>query len=223
MCPKFLKAFPHKLIFLISLITCLLLCCFIPALPCGGELSSEGNKYHADPLQGTEPEILRFHVKADSNNLFDQQVKNEVASRILECFSLTWRDLENHDALRHQIIKDQEAITKTARQTLREHGFEQDVAVLLERSTFPARLYENNYYPPGEYEALMVVIGAGKGENWWCVLYPPLCFNVVPAPACLSEKRELHDTEQQDLSAENKKTNDEKKIRFWIVDYLKRN
>ena len=217
--PKSIKAFSKGFMFLISVSICLLLCFFIPALPCEGELSAQGNKYQAGPQQERPTEILRFHVKADSNDLSDQQIKNEVAYRILERFALTWRDFENHDELRQQIIKDREAIIETARQTLKEHGSEQDVAVLVEQSAFPARLYENKYYPPGEYETLMVVIGSGNGENWWCVLFPPLCFNVVPAPACVSERS----GEQQNLPADIEETKDEKKVRFWIAEYIKGN
>ncbi len=207
---------------------CLLLCfLMIPPLPCNGDSLEYSFVLHQEGLPG----ILRFHVRADSNNISDQQVKNEVAARILERYSSAWRECHSRAELNRLLVKEQESMTETARQVLKEHGFEKEVTVQLGRSTFPARLYEDNYYPPGEYEALVVVLGAGKGENWWCVIFPPLCFNVFPAPACVSEINDGSVSKQKDqvLPAEGGDSeqtdtvekNEARKWRFWVVDYFK--
>ena len=211
---------------------CLLFCLFvIQPLPCNGDSFTEEKEYSSVLQQEVPPEILRFHVRADSNNFSDQQVKNEVAARILERYSSAWRECGSRAELNRLLAQEQEAITETARRVLQEQGFEQHVAVRLERSTFPARLYEDNYYPPGEYEALVVVLGAGQGENWWCVIFPPLCFNVFPAPACASDINDGCVSEQKDqvLPAEGRdseqtdigEAKEENKWRFWVVDYFK--
>ncbi|MEW5919478.1 MAG: stage II sporulation protein R [Bacillota bacterium] len=188
------------------------------------------------PLAGEQdqPEILRFHVRADSNSLPGQQVKNEVAAAILQRFAPAWHGCTSREELYRVLAEELEAMAETARTILREQGFDQDVAVLLGKSTFPARLYEGNYYPPGEYEALVVVIGAGRGENWWCVIFPPLCFNVLPAPANISatgEKNQhteiqdeaVHDDGTLSCKGESKRGetgSGEKKWRFWLVEYF---
>ena len=210
---------------------CLLLCLLVlPPYPCKGESLRGGNEYLSVSLAENPSGILRFHVRADSNTLSDQQIKNEVASRILERFSPAWRECDSREELNLLLAKEQEAMAEIAKQTLQEQGFEQDVLVLLERSIFPARLYEDNYYPPGEYESLLVVLGSGKGENWWCVIFPPLCFNVIPAPPCGSEQDHRCHTEQESPAVPpvemDRETNvddgrDENKWRFWIVDYFK--
>ncbi len=211
---------------------CLLFCLLIiPPLPGNGDSFAAEKEYSSDLQQESPPEILRFHVRAASNNISDQQVKNEVAARILERYSSAWREVHSREELNRLLVEEQEAMTETARRVLQEQGFEHDVAVRLERSTFPARLYEDKYYPPGEYEALVVVLGAGKGENWWCVIFPPLCFNVFPAPACTAEINDRCVSEQKDqvLPVEGRdsgqtdieETNEENIWRFWVVDYFK--
>jgi stage II sporulation protein R len=203
------------------------ICCFfclfvIPPLPCNGGSFPEG-KEHSILQREDSSEILRFHVRADSNNFSDQQVKNEVASRILELYSPAWRECGSKTELYCLLAEEQKAMAETAQLVLQEHGFEQDVAVRLERSIFPARLYEDKYYPSGEYEALVVVIGAGKGENWWCVIFPPLCFNVFPAPAVVTEQGEpvTPAAEREENGTDKEAAGDDNKWRFWIVDYMR--
>jgi stage II sporulation protein R len=143
----------------------------------------------AAPLPEQElSRTLRLRIIANSSIPMDQQIKNEVAITILENFAPAWRRYTNRDLLYSLLAREQKDIGKTASRILRKNGFKDDVAVHLGKSTFPARLYAGKYYPPGEYEALVVTIGAGKGKNWWCVIFPPLCFAVFPAPPRETEK-----------------------------------
>lgn len=204
----------------------LLLCLFILP-PCLGA----GNFPSSLPVVEREQrEILRFHVRADSNSSCDQQVKNAVAAAILQRFAPAWYVCSDREELNHMLAQDLDAMGETARAILRDQGFEQEVAVQLGKSTFPARLYEGKYYPPGEYDSLVVVIGTGRGENWWCVIFPPLCFNVLPAPSDIlhgstgmGERGFEHGAEdkkpccQADLE---KREGEEKKWRFWLVEYF---
>ena len=102
--------------------------------------------------QGIATEIIRFHVRANS----DSEADIEQSRQILE--------------------EQTENIRTLALDTLREAGSDYDVAVYFENSYFPMKSYGDVTFPPGEYEAFRIDIGAHDGKNWWCVLYPPLCF-----------------------------------------------
>lgn len=188
------------------------------------------------PAGQVPADVIRFHVRAHSNDTQEQQIKNEVAASIISEYTSSWRQCGSREELYQLLLDTQAGVAATAQRVLNEHGVVRDVEVELARNYFPARLYGGEYYPPGEYEALWVVIGSGKGENWWCVLFPPLCFGVVPAPI-FSEKNEnpvdgdrendfLQEEEgsSKDLPAGTKKQgnedeeNEDTKWRFWIVD-----
>jgi stage II sporulation protein R len=159
----------------------------------------------AAPLPEQElSRTLRLRIIANSSIPMDQQIKNEVAIAILENFAPVWRRYASREALYSLLMRGQNDIGETASRILRENGIKDDVAVHLGKSTFPARLYAGKYYPPGEYEALVVTIGAGKGKNWWCVIFPPLCFAVFPAPPRETEKNNTATAvaEDEDTAAE---------------------
>lgn len=199
---------------------------FCPGSPAWGHYLPDQPQEEED--QGS---ILRFHVRANSNDLSDQQVKNDIAAAILQRFGPAWSGCNDRAELNYLLGQQMEAVAGTAKDILREQGYEGDVAVQLGKSTFPARLYEGQYYPPGEYNALVVVIGTGIGENWWCVIFPPLCFNVVPAPAgstITKQDQEVNfqaGVEQASPYRENNKykkaDSREKKWRFWLVEYFR--
>ena len=179
---------------------------------------------------GAEEEILRFHVRADSNSIPDQQAKNAVAAAILQHFAPAWHACTEREELEQILARDLEKMAEKARAVLQERGMEEDVAVTLGRSTFPARLYGGRYYPPGEYASLVLVIGTGRGENWWCVIFPPLCFNLFPAPGeilpgggrAAERAGSAPGTDSGPACREQpeQKNGGEKKWRFWLAEYF---
>ncbi|HHT46118.1 MAG TPA: stage II sporulation protein R [Firmicutes bacterium] len=135
-------------------------------------------------MEEIQPEnIIRFHVKANSNSPEDQALKNYLAQTIINIYKPLWGGCSSIEELRSLLVKDRKTIEKTANAILIENGCAHTVKVSLDKGVFPARLYEGKLYPPGEYEALNMIIGKGAGENWWCVLFPPLCFNLLPSPS----------------------------------------
>lgn len=202
----------------------LFICCFsfflLPLLQCTGDVLPlpDSSEQLRQVAQAEPPEIIRLHVKAHNNDCYEQELKNEVVCAILEHFSPRWKSCSSREELYQLLEKDRDDITVIAEQVLDEQGISREVTVQLASSTFPARLYEGSYYPPGEYEALMVVIGAGKGENWWCVLFPPLCFGVVPAPRDKSGCEETA-TESAEETADATEQ-EEQKWRLWLFDYF---
>jgi stage II sporulation protein R len=119
--------------------------------------------------------ILRLHVIANSNSGEDQRLKLAVRDRILEEYSEELRSFSSVADAERFVFSETENIERLARSVLAEEGCGFEVHAVLENELFPQRRYANVILPAGEYRALRVVIGSGEGENWWCVMFPPLC------------------------------------------------
>ncbi|KXZ38893.1 stage II sporulation protein R [Alkalithermobacter thermoalcaliphilus JW-YL-7 = DSM 7308] len=120
--------------------------------------------------------LIRFHVIANSDSKEDQDLKLKVRDKVIEYLSPM---LENSKSIEEtkQIIKENiENIKSIAKQEVLGNDLDYDVAVELGYSNFPTRKYSNIVLPAGNYQTLKVIIGDGIGKNWWCVMFPPLCF-----------------------------------------------
>ena len=120
-------------------------------------------------------EVLRLHVIANSNSGEDQRLKLAVRDRILEEYSEELRSFSSVADAERFVFSETENIENLAKTVLTEEGCAFEVHAVLENELFPQRRYANVVLPAGEYRALRVVIGSGEGENWWCVMFPPLC------------------------------------------------
>ncbi len=121
-------------------------------------------------------QIIRLHVRADNDSDEAQELKMKVKSSVVAYIEPLLRDSAGIEESR-QILNDNiEAIRDNALDTLKEYGCEDNVSVYFENAYFPAKAYGDVTFPPGEYEAFRIDIGSASGRNWWCVLYPPLCF-----------------------------------------------
>ena len=128
-------------------------------------------------------DIIRLHVKANSNSPEDQELKNYLAKTIVSMYKPLWSKCSCIEELHSLLLKESKTIETAATEILQKKGCSYAVKVSFGKDIFPARFYEGKIYPPGEYEALKMIIGEGNGENWWCVLFPPLCFNLLPSPS----------------------------------------
>jgi stage II sporulation protein R len=141
------------------------------------EITVTTDTAQTDPLQPQiAKKILRFHVLANSDSEDDQAVKLKVRDAV---GTIMQEKLENADSLStsKQIVSDNlELIRQTAQETLQKEGYSYGVTASLSTVEFPEKTYGAFTFPAGEYEALEVVLGEGEGHNWWCVLYPNLCF-----------------------------------------------
>jgi stage II sporulation protein R len=167
-------------------------------------------------------DIIRFHVKANSNSPVDQGIKNYLAEKIIRLYEPVWSQCGSSEELRLLLSENEEAMENTARIILAEQGFTDDVHVSLQKGLFPARFYAGAFYPPGEYEALYMVIGEGAGENWWCVLFPPLCFAVVPSPSTSPGNTAREQVGQKEENRLADSGNGNIKIRFWFIELFQK-
>ena len=119
--------------------------------------------------------LIRLHVVANSDETSDQALKIRVRDRILkECESLS--DCKNLDMVKVDLCQNLDYINEIAKDEIQKNGYDYDVTSTYELCEFPTKEYGNITLPAGQYQALNIRIGKAQGKNWWCVLFPPLCF-----------------------------------------------
>lgn len=149
------------------------LACFFTAFLIA--VSANTCKQEADASR-IAPYVLRFHILAESNSKTDQELKLKVRDQVLSYIRENAPDHAGKEELASWLLSHKEEVVFKAEQTLADSGCEADVDLNLSHDHFPARTYGNAFFPCGYYNAARITIGKGKGRNWWCVLYPGLCF-----------------------------------------------
>lgn len=153
-------------------ILCFFLCTLIVL---GGELGASNMKAQAAE-NDISNKIIRFHVIAKSDSLNDQAVKLKVRDDVLSYLSPKLEKSTSLEQSREILNKNSSQIKKIAETELRKYGCSYNVKTELSNENFPIKTYGNITLPQGKYQAYRVIIGSGKGQNWWCVMFPPLCF-----------------------------------------------
>lgn len=119
--------------------------------------------------------IIRFHVIANSNSEEDQELKLLVRDDVINRLQCNISESEDADYTRDYIQKNLGLIEKWAETCIISNGYDYKVKAELGIAQIPPRQYDDVFFPAGNYEALTVTIGEGRGKNWWCVVFPPLC------------------------------------------------
>ena len=131
------------------------------------------------PAAGEEAiyrDVIRLHILAASDGESDQSDKLAVRDAILSEYGDLFRGFTDRNEAQNALTGElREKIAATAKRTLTERGSEAPVTVALSEEDYPTRDYGSFSLPAGRYLSLRVVIGEGEGQNWWCVLFPPLC------------------------------------------------
>lgn len=120
-------------------------------------------------------EVLRLHVLANSDSEDDQKLKILVRDGLIDVTKELFSDCKNVDEALQIAKNSKELLTKTAKGILEDKGCDSDVRVVVGKENYPEKNYGSLVFPKGEYLSVRVLIGEGKGKNWWCVLFPPLC------------------------------------------------
>lgn len=165
--------------------------------------------------------ILRFHVLANSDSKEDQAVKEEVRDAVGVYLQPLIEDAESLEETKQIIARNLGQVVATAKETLKKNGFDYEVSARITRTDFPEKTYGAYTFPKGEYEALQIIIGEGEGQNWWCVLYPNMCFKgtvfeVVEEEAGEALKEVLNSWEYADVFDSEKV-----QIRFKFLEYFR--
>lgn len=121
--------------------------------------------------------VLRFHVIANSDAAFDQELKLKVRDAVGAQMAELLSDAGSRAECEQIIQGELKEIACTAERVIKEEGYSYETEAFLREVQFPVKTYGDYTFPAGTYEALEIVIGAGVGHNWWCVMYPNMCFS----------------------------------------------
>lgn len=121
-------------------------------------------------------ECVRIHIRANSNLDKDQAVKLAVRDEITAYLSSRLENCKSKAEAVKTLEKEENNLVEIANSTLYKHGFEYKASIALKSEHFPDRKYDGYTFPEGDYDALIIYLGEGVGDNWWCVAFPPLCF-----------------------------------------------
>ncbi|MCS1352313.1 stage II sporulation protein R [Mechercharimyces sp. CAU 1602] len=177
-------------------------------------------------------ESIRLRILANSDTVQDQALKQKVRDAVLEEMG-GWVNQPNTLVEARSLVKDHiPTFEGLAAKIVKQHGYDYEVDVDFGQVPFPTKMYGNRVYPAGEYEALRITIGEGEGDNWWCVLFPPLCFvdmsngdavsedeKISQATAMVAEAEALANPVTRTVTTSTKDKPVE--VRFFFVDSLK--
>ncbi|WP_164217631.1 stage II sporulation protein R [Virgibacillus sp. YIM 98842] len=161
-------------------------------------------------------EAIRLRILANSDSEKDQQIKYMVRDEVNEEITEWVKDITDIDQARNLIESRTPQIENIVEDVLAEKGEDRDYSVDYGKNVdFPTRQYGPYVYPAGEYEAVLITIGEGSGSNWWCVLFPPLCFLDFSneASAAAKEPEEAESTEETEETEETE-------VKFFLFEWL---
>ena len=124
-------------------------------------------------------EVLRLHVIANSDSDADQKLKLLVRDAILEETQKILKNAKSREEAEKIISENSALLENIALETVRKNQFDYPVTLELGREKYPTKNYESCAFPSGEYLSLRIKIGEASGQNWWCVLFPPLCLSAA--------------------------------------------
>ncbi len=177
-------------------------------------------------LADVPDKIIRLHVVANSDSTEDQQLKLQVRDKVINSMSGRFEGLKDIAEVKSIIESSLADIETIARDAIKENGKLYDVKAAFARTDFPTKVYGNLTLPAGSYQALNIVIGEGEGKNWWCVMFPPLCFidiahGVVPEKTMKELRESLTEEEYRLLLSSRTEEEIPVKLRFKIVELAK--
>lgn len=163
--------------------------------------------------------VFRLHVIANSDADFDQDLKYKVRDKIIEYMKTICLDNSSKEDYINIAKNNIDNIKAIAKETILENGFNYDVNVSIGNFEFPTKTYGDVSFPAGFYDALRIEIGNASGQNWWCVMFPPLCFidvtsGIVPDDSKETLKTEISNEEFDLITSANSQV----KFKFKIVE-----
>jgi stage II sporulation protein R len=181
--------------------------------------------YSENVNEGLSDNLIRLHVIANSDSAEDQALKRDVRDKILSFMKEPLTGSKNLEETKNIIKNNLSNIENIARNDIISKGKKYDVKVVLGNYAFPTKTYGDIALPAGIYQALRIVIGKGEGANWWCVLFPPLCFvdathGTVPDSVKQKLKDTLTDEEYNVITTADSDDDIPIKIKFKVVEFF---
>lgn len=166
--------------------------------------------------------VFRLHVIANSDSEEDQNLKYIVRDTLLKYMNTLTSDITSKDSAIELAKLHEDDFYAIAKKTIEDNGYDYDVKIKIGNSYFPTKYYGDISLPAGFYDCLKVEIGNASGQNWWCVMFPPLCFvdmstGIVPDESKQTIKETLADEEFAIIStSDNKNIN----FKFKLIEFL---
>ena len=178
--------------------------------------------FNSDMQEDIAKELLRFHVIANSDSTEDQNVKLKVKEAIVTYLKPYLKDTTSKTEAMNIIREQLESLNVVADNTLSEYGFSYSAKSSLSSATFPIKVYGDITLPPGEYDALRIELGKAEGQNWWCIMFPQLCFvdatySVVPEDSKKQLKNLLTEDEYKAIVGDDVDV----VVKFKLVEWFK--
>ena len=176
--------------------------------------------YSRDAQRDIADNVIRFHVRANSDTNADLALKEHVRTQVLAEFESLLLSNTCINETRAVLTEKLDDIVTFAQGVVSTAGFDHQVTAKMSQMFFPTQFYGSIAFPPGEYEAVKIVIGEGTGSNWWCLMFPPLCY--VDMTATDSGRRQLADTVSDEsfrLLTHQEELNTSLMVRFRVVEW----
>jgi len=176
--------------------------------------------------KGLADNLIRLHVIANSDTAEDQALKRDVRDAVLGYMRDKLRGTRDIEQTKYIISSSMDEIKGLAAAEIEKHGKKYTVEAVLGSYPFPTKSYGDVTLPAGSYQALRIVIGKGDGANWWCILFPPLCFvdathGMVPESAKQDLKKVLTEDEYRMIVTADSDEEIPVKVRFKVVEFFR--
>ncbi|PLR89254.1 stage II sporulation protein R [Bacillus halotolerans] len=181
-------------------------------------------------------EAIRLRILANSDRDEDQALKRHIRDAVNKEITTWVKDITSIEEARRLIRSKLPEIKEIAKETMEKEGASQSISVDFDKTSFPTKLYGSMVYPAGEYEAILITLGNGEGANWWCVLFPPLCFLDFSNGEAVKEQEDQEASKKQtekaleDLTAKaekaekedekEKEKEDNTEVKFFVVEWF---
>lgn len=166
--------------------------------------------------------VFRLHVIANSDSKEDQNLKYIVRDKLIEYMNNIAKDCSSKEEVISIAKNNISNFENIARKTIEENGYNYNVTVEIGNFDFPTKSYGDITLPAGSYDSLRVKIGKAEGQNWWCVMFPPLCFVDVTSGVVPDEsKQEMKDSmPEEEYSLISKTDNSEINFKFKLIEFF---
>jgi stage II sporulation protein R len=176
-----------------------------------------GSQIQGENYQVIPDDSIRLRILANSNSDADQAIKREIRDEVNAQITEWVLELEDintaRDVIQNQLV-NLEAIVQNV---LDNHNVDQSFTIEFGDVQFPSKVYGNYVYPAGTYEAVLITLGDGEGENWWCVLFPPLCFLDFSNGTSVAAE-ETTDTEATTENPAQEKA----EVKFFLIEWIEK-
>jgi stage II sporulation protein R len=168
--------------------------------------------------------VFRLHVIANSDSKEDQDLKYKVRDSILEYMNTISKACSSKSEVINMAHEHKEDLQNIAEEVIRENGYDYTVNIKIGNFAFPTKTYGDISFPAGNYDALRIEIGEAAGQNWWCVMFPPLCFvdvssGIVPDESKETIQNNLNNEEEYSIISDDKSP--DIKFKFSLIEFFK--